>query len=185
MHTQERNRLQAGVPSATVLTLLQEHLTFLEDQLAQLERLIREHIERHPKLKAEQELLETIKGIGPITASKLVAQDLTRFADARAAVAYAGLNPQQHTSGKSLRHASSISRLGEGNLRRALFLPALSAWRFNPMIHEFCSRLEERGKLKMQIVVAAMRKLLCLAYGVLKSGKPFDPNYLNTRQLTV
>lgn len=184
MHTQEANRLQAGVPSVTVRQVLQDHLTFLEHQLDQLEQLIREHIDRHPQLKAHRELLESIPGVGPITAMTLVAQDLPRFEDARAVVAYAGLNPGQHTSGQSIRWASSISRMGASDLRHALYWPAISARRFNPLVRALCERLEQRGKLKMQIIVAAMRKLLCLAYGVLKSGRPFDPNYLNTRQLT-
>jgi transposase len=63
------------------------------------------------------------------------------------------------------------------SLRKALYMPALVAWRHNPVIKAFCERLSSQGKNGKLIVCAAMRKLLVLAYGVLKSGQPFDPNY--------
>jgi transposase len=176
MHTQESNRLKAGNPSPTVRALLREHLAFIDQQLKQLYQQIQDHIDRHPGLKAEQELLDSIQGVSTITAAKLVAQDLTRFEDARAAVAFAGLNPQRRDSGRSLGR-SQLSRMGRPDLRKSLYMPTLSALRCNPIIRQFGQRLAERGKLKMQVVAAAMRKLLCLAYGVLKTRRPFDPNY--------
>jgi transposase len=179
MHTQESNRLKAGNPSVTVLALLREHLAFIDQQLKQLYQQIQEHIDRHPGLKAEQELLDSIQGVSTITAAKLVAEDLTRFDDARAAVAFAGLNPQRRDSGRSLGR-SQLSRMGRPGLRKSLYMPTLSAMRCNPIIRQFSQRLTERGKLKMQVIAAAMRKLLCLAYGVLKTRRPFDPNYIAT-----
>jgi hypothetical protein len=62
-------------------------------------------------------------------------------------------------------------------LQKTLYFPAISARRFNPTIQAFCERLSQRDKHTMTIVGAAMRKLLCLALGVLKSDVPFDPNY--------
>jgi hypothetical protein len=55
----------------------------------------------------------------------------------------------------------------------------IAAKSHNPIIKTFCERLQERGKQTMVIIGAAMRKLLCLALGVLKSGQPFDPNYVH------
>src|SRR5262249_60247115 len=90
--------------------------------------------------------------------------------------AYAGLNPQQHQSGASVDRATRISKIGNVVLRAALYMPALSAMRYNPAIVALATRLKSRGRLKpKQIVVAAMRKLLGLCFGVLKTGKPFDP----------
>ena len=63
-----------------------------------------------------------------------------------------------------------------------MYFPALSAIRHNPIIIKLAQRLEKQGKAKMVIVGAAMRKLLQLAYGVLKSGQPFDPNYATKMQ---
>ena len=73
-------------------------------------------------------------------------------------------------------------KTGNANLRKALFMPALVAKKHNPIIDTFCKRLEDRGKQPKVIVGAAMRKLLHISYGVLKSGKAFDPNYLNNIQ---
>ncbi len=64
-------------------------------------------------------------------------------------------------------------------MRRALYFPAISAIRYNPLMRAFAKRLSARGKSKMTIVAAAMRKLLTLAYGVLKSERAFDPLYGN------
>jgi transposase len=69
-----------------------------------------------------------------------------------------------------------LSKTGNARLRRALYMPALSARRYNPIIKAFCQRLQQRGKRPMEIVGAAMRKLLHIVYGVLKSGKAFDPS---------
>ena len=91
-------------------------------------------------------------------------------------VAYAGLNPRQHQSGTSVDRATRISKIGNAVLRAALYMPALSAMRYNPAIVALVTRLKSRGRLKpKQIVVAAMRKLLVLCFDVLKTGKPFDP----------
>ena len=63
-------------------------------------------------------------------------------------------------------------------------MPAIVAWKHNPIIHAFCERLKNNGLKNMEIVVAAMRKLLHLVYGILKSGKPFDPLFLDHQEHT-
>ncbi|MGC9161915.1 MAG: IS110 family transposase, partial [Acidithiobacillus sp.] len=70
-----------------------------------------------------------------------------------------------------------IAKTGNALLRKVLFFPAVVAKKYNPLIAAFCNRLLLNGKRPMQAVVAAMRKLLHLAFGVLKSGKPFDPEF--------
>ena len=69
-----------------------------------------------------------------------------------------------------------MSKVGNSNLRRYLYMPALAAMFHNPVIAALRERLLARGKEKMVVVGAAMRKLLHIVYGVLKSGRPFDPN---------
>ena len=87
-------------------------------------------------------------------------------------VAYAGLNPRQHQSGTSVDRATRISKIGNAVLRAALYMPALSAMRYNPAIVALVTRLKSRGRLKpKQIVVAAMRKLLVLCFGVFRAFK--------------
>ena len=90
-------------------------------------------------------------------------------------VAYAGLNPSQHRSGTSIDRPTRISKLGNATLRSSLYMAALSAMRYDPAIIALVARLKQADRLKpKQIVVAAMRKLLVICFGVLKTGNPFD-----------
>ncbi|MBU2846398.1 IS110 family transposase, partial [Acidithiobacillus ferriphilus] len=101
---------------------------------------------------------------------------LERFHTVKQVVAYAGLNPRIRQSGQ-WAGKSPIAKTGNVLLRKALYLPAVVAKRHNPVIAAFCDRLLARGKRPMQVVIAAMRRLLHLAFGVLKSGQPFNPNF--------
>ncbi len=177
------NRLSAGVKSPAVRRQLEAQRAFCDEQLEQLQQLMRDHIDTHPDLKRRQALLDSIPGIGELTAAKLLARDLERFDDARALAAYAGLTPRNHTSGTSVRRRPQLSRIGPSRLRRDLYLPAVVATRYNPIIKALYERLRARGHCAMSALGAAMHKLLHLAYGVLKSGRPFDPNYALKTQL--
>lgn len=174
---QENNRLKSDNPSTLVQTMLEEHLRFLDQQIQDVQKRIEEHIHRHPDLKRQQELLLSIPGIGKKTPAKLLGENIQSFSDGRHLAAYAGLNPGQSRSGSSVRKRTKLSRIGRTGLRKALYFPAISAMRFNPVIQTFCDRLVDRHKQGMIVIAAAMRKLLCLALGVLKSGQPFDPHY--------
>ena len=103
--------------------------------------------------------------------------DISHFSNARQVAAFAGLVPRLRESGTSVRGRSRLSKVGSSRLRKALYFPAITALRFNPLIKAFGLRLSVQGKSKMLIIGAAMRKLLHLAYGVLKSQRPFDPNF--------
>src|SRR5438046_3528907 len=100
-----------------------------------------------------------------------------RYSSARQLAAHAGVTPKHHQSGESVKRASVMTKVGNARIRKALYFPAITAKRFNPIIREFCQKLEKRGKTKMAIIGAAMRKLLHQVFGVLKSGKVFDPHY--------
>ena len=185
MRTQEINRLAARVPSSTVRDNLQEHITFLDEQIAVLAQQVQAHIDHYPGLKKQRDLLDSIPGIGVVTAAKLLGENIQTFSSTRALAAYAGLNPQLGDSGSSVRRKPRLSKIGNSGLRKALYFPAISAKNHNPVIKAFCERLKERGKQTMVIIGAAMRKLLCLALGVLKSGQPFDPNHVQRRATTI
>jgi transposase len=176
----ERNRRQSGVPSSEVLKAIDDHIAFLDKQIAQLEQRIHDHIDRHPDLKRDKELLTSIPGLGDTTAAAFMAEvpDVSRFSQASQLDTYAGLTPGRRQSGSSLHSQGKLVKWGNPHLRAALFMPALLAHRYNPIIDTFRQRLLERGKKPMTIVIAVMRKLLHLMYGVLKNSKPFDPNYL-------
>jgi transposase len=184
MRTQENNRLKSGVPSKQVCSMLEEHLEFLDQQIRQIKKRIKQHIDQYPDLKRDHDLLITIPGIGDTTASKLLSENIQAFSDGRALAAFAGLNPSLCFSGTSVHHRGRLSRVGRSSLRKALYFPAISAMRFNPHIRSFCDRLAEKHKPSMVVIAAAMRKLLCLALGVLKSGLPFDPGYTQNAYAT-
>lgn len=181
----QRNRLEAiqasAQPSATVTSNLQEQIDFLSQQITAVKKQIQDHINQHPDLKQQRELLASIPGIGALTAAKLLAEfrDMRQFDNVRQIVAFAGLNPKQRQSGSSIRGKTHISKIGHAAIRATLYMAAISAKRFNPLLQPFIQRLEGRGLCGMEIVVAVMRKLLHLAFGILKSGQPFDPNYLD------
>lgn len=177
MRQMESNRLEAGVTASPVKESLLEHLKFLDQEIAHTEGLLRDHLDQHPTLREQRELLISIPGIGETTAAKLLAEilDVKLYKSARQLAAFAGLVPRLHESGSSVRHKARLSKTGAPRLRKALYFPAIAAIKYNPYIKAMSERLRERGKCPMQIIGAAMRKLMHIAYGVLKSGKPFDP----------
>ncbi len=178
MHTQEHNRLEAGGLTPEVERLLAEHLDFLGQKIEEVKRRIQAHIDQHPDLKSKQELLISIKGIGQLTAARLLGENIQEFSSTRALTAFSGLNPSKKESGSSVRGKERLSKVGNPYIRKALYFPAISAMHSNAVVKTFCERMAKRGKPKMVQIGAAMRKLLCLALGVLKSGIPFDPDYL-------
>jgi len=183
MRQQERNRLQSGQTTETVLQRLKAHIAFLDAQIEAVKQEIEDHIDHHPDLKQQRDLIASIKGIGHLTAAKLLAEipNIQAFDNPRQLVAFAGLNPRQYRSGSSIRGHSHISKIGCSAIRAALFMPAVVAKKTNPLMQPLVQRLHERGHCKMSIVVAVMRKLLHLVFGILKSGQPFDPNYLDQK----
>jgi transposase len=177
--TREKNRLQSGLESNIVQESIRVNLDFLKEQIAKLEDQIQAHINQHPSLKRDHELLISIKGIGAKTAAIILGElpQVDRFDNSGQVVAYGGLSPQQHQSGSSVHKKTKLTKMGNQRLKTTLYFPALTAIKCNPIIIKQSARLAEKGKEKMVIVGAAMRKLLQLAYGVLKSGQPFDPDY--------
>lgn len=175
MHQMESQRLEGA--AQPVVVSLEAVLAVLEQQIEQLHQQIREHIDQHPDLKRQSDLLTSIPGIGSATAAQLLCElgDWTRFESARAAAAYVGLVPRLRESGTSVKGQAHLCKLGNARLRKALYFPAMSALRYNPVLQAMGQRLKAAGKSKMAILGAAMRRLVHLAYGVLKSAKPFDP----------
>jgi transposase len=179
MKRMEENRLESSTTCQGVQASLQDHILYLEAQIETTRRQIQNHIQEHPDLARQSHLLRSIPGIGPITAAVVLAEigDFTHFQSARQVAAFAGLAPRLRESGTSVRGKPRLSKVGSPRLRKCLYFPAMTALRWNPLIKAFGLRLAAQGKCKMLIIGAAMRKLLILAYGVLKSDKPFDPNF--------
>jgi transposase len=139
----------------------------------------RPHINNHPGLKRQSKLLDSIPGIAETTAALLlsVITDITQYKSARQVAAYAGLVPRERQSGSRVRGQTRLSKIGNARLRRALYFPAITALRCNPFFQAWAEGLLKRGKSKMSVICAVMRKLVHLAYGVLKNGQPFDPEW--------
>jgi transposase len=175
----ERNRLSETKYPPIVQQDIQEHIMEIQHRIQFLQKTISHHIHQHPDLHKGFKLLCTIKGIGIITAAYLLAEigPIHYFKNARQLAAYAGLTPRHNFSGTSVRGKTPLSKRGNAALRNCLFMPAMVAKRYNPIIQAFSQRLATNGKTPMEIIGAAMRKLLHIVFGVLKSGKPFDPNF--------
>jgi transposase len=179
MRVMEENRLSSGITVEAVRGSVEEHLSYLGDEIKRCEELIRDHINNHPGLKQQSQLLDSIPGIGEATAALLLSEitDIKHYQSARQVAAYAGLVPRERQSGTSLRGRTRLSKIGNARLRRALYFPAITALRCSPFFQAWAQGLRERGKSKMSVICAVMRKLVHLAYGVLKSGKEFDPEW--------
>jgi transposase len=182
MLQQERNRLAGGISSASVKDSVEQHIDYLNEQITHTQSLIRDHIDQHPTLKQRRDLLTTIPGIGETTAAKFLAEivEINHYQSARQVAAFAGLVPKHRESGSSVRGRPKVCKVGTARLRKAMYFPAIVATHHNPIIKALSERLRERGKCPMVVIGAAMRKLIHIAYGVLKSGKPFDPRYGKT-----
>jgi len=176
MRQMEQNRLDTAAPS--VADSIRAILKSLDSELEATRERIRQHIDNDPDLKRRRGLLESISGIGEATAAHLLValSEHYGFDNAKQAVAHAGLAPKLSESGKWVGQ-TRLSKTGDPMLRKALYMPAVVAKRHNPAIRAFCERLKANGKKGKAVICAAMRKLMHIAYAVLKSGKPFDPKF--------
>lgn len=175
MHVQEQNRRYES--QGITLESVGRVMATLDDEIKHLEKQIKNHIDRHPDLRKQDELLRSIPGVGPTVSSYAIAWLRgERFDDARQAAAFVGLSPRHHQSGDSVRGKSSISRQGHSRLRKILYWPAMSAMRYNAAALGLAQRMDAAGKNKKVAIIAVMRKLVHWMIGVIKSGKPFDVN---------
>lgn len=146
----------------------------VEESIERIEKEIRLHLDMHPKVKKEVKLLETIAGVGWITSVLLTAimAGGARFKSAREAAAYVGLSVRENQSGNFCGR-SRLSKQGPPEIRKALYWPAITAIRHNPDVIDLYNRLTKRGKCNMVVIGAAMRKLVHIAFGVLKHGTKY------------
>ena len=176
IQTQEKNRIQVARPE--VIDNLNAHLKWLEQALQDVEKAIAQCIDDDPDLRNKRELLDSIPGLGERTIAVLLAycgQD-QRFDNARQFAAFAGLSVRLHESGTSVRGKPRLSKVGHAPLRRALYMPAMVALYRTAWGRAFRQRLSLNGKPPKLIIGAMMRKIAQVAFGVLASGKPFNPS---------
>jgi transposase len=177
MLQQERNRLHAGRMDAWIRSRVQQHVKQLDKDLQLIWKRILAHLKAYPSLKRQWRRLQTIRGIGPISAAAILAEvgEIERFEDPRALVSLAGLAVKRHDSGRSVHGKPKIDRHGRMGLRRILYMCARAALRWDAHMQRFAARLEARGKPLKVVQVAVMRKLLHIVYGVWKHDADYDP----------
>lgn len=186
MNAMQRNRLHAaGATETTPKIVIRELERSLAHQQRSIQRLTREALQliaSDDELQKRFELLLSFPGIAQTSALQLLGELVLLSPDfnVRQWVAYAGLDPRQYSSGKSVEKKVRISKVGNRHLRRALFMPALVAVRRNPQFRAYYRYLLAHGKLKMVALVAAMRKLLHGIYGVFQTREPFNAHKLFT-----
>jgi transposase len=178
--TMEKNRLHAVAATATTLRVIVQDLRRsvrgLESAIAKLSRAAHQILAATPELERRFRLLQSTPGIGAVSALQLLGElvSIPANCDVRQWVAYAGLDPRHYESGTSVHQKARISKLGNRHIRRALYMPALTAVRSAPPLRAFYLHLQARGKCKMVALVAVMRKLLHAIFGMFKHDAPFE-----------
>lgn len=170
----------AGLARKTFLKQVRQ----LDRQIKELDKAIAQFVSLSPHLQQQVALADSVPGVGLVTAATVIAElpPIDKIPQAAQAVALFGLDPMKKISGSSVDTKARLSRMGSRRGRKALYMPALVALRYNPIIRDLGQRLQKRGRTGKYVVVAAMRKLLRLIYGVLKQGQPFDLNW-HTRSI--
>lgn len=178
MRLAECNR--RDVAHASVIESIAGVIAELDAAIAQVKAQIAKTIDDDPDLKRRAQLLDTIPGLGEKSIAQLLAYigRPERFKNVKAVTAFASLTPLIRQSGTSLDKRRGTHPMGHQELKRALYFPAMVAGRHNPLVATFWNRLKAQGKPGKVIVVACMHKLLAIAYGVLRSGKPFNADHL-------
>jgi transposase len=174
MLTMERNRL-GSCADAAVRADVQDHIAWLSERIAQADKDLEKAIQDSPAWRAKEDLLQSIKGLGPVSSRTLLAAlpELGTLSNKQAA-ALAGLAPFADDSGK--RRGRRHIRGGRSEVRNVLYMAALSAARYNPVLRAFKDRLVRAGKGGRVILVAVARKLVVLANAVLRTGRRWDPS---------
>lgn len=176
----ERNRQEKADATDTpqlIRQSLADSIEFLSKQLIQLQKDIDDHIDRHPGLKNDMRLLQTIPAIGPRVGSNMLSVIHSHsFNSAEQLAAYLGLVPIERQSGSSVLGRAKLSKAGPARIRAVLYMAAIVAARYNPHVRAVYERMLARGKSKMSALGAAMRKLVHLCLGVIKTQRPYEPN---------
>jgi len=159
---------------------LADSIVFLVKQLAELQQVIDEHIDKHPGLQKDMALLQSIPAVGPqVGGNMLSVMHSHHFNSAEQLAAYLGLVPVERQSGSSVLGRARLSKAGPARIRAVLYMAAIVATRCNPHVKAIYERLLARGKSKMSALGAAMRKLVHLCFGVLKTQQPYEHDHAN------
>ena len=172
MVTAEKNRAQTAL--GAMKEQIERHIAWLQSEIEQLEHDINQAIMADPAWQETSERLQSMPGVGAVTAATLVAElpELGRLNRQKIA-ALVGLAPFNHDSGK--RRGQRRIFGGRASVRTVLYMAALSAIRCNPVIRTFYQRLVANGKVKKVAITACMRKILVILNTMLKTGQAWHP----------
>lgn len=163
-----------------VKQLINKHILFLDKQIKETMSKIETIVNGNKFLSKSFNLLITVDGISHNVAWRILSElnyETINDITPKSLVAHAGLSPRENSSGGNTYGKTSISKMGKTDLRKVMYMPALSCIRHQNYFSEFYQHLLEQGKPKKVAVVAVMRKMLLTAMGVLKTQKPFDPKW--------
>jgi transposase len=177
MLTAEKNRLSTASPA--MQAHIANHITWLETAIRALEAQISQAIKANPAWAETAKRVDSVPGIGFITAATLVA-DLPELGqlNRQKIAALVGVAPFNHDSGKQRGKRRIFG--GRTSVRSVLYRATLSAIRHNPVIKEFYQRLLNKGKLKKVALTACMRKLLVILNTIVKTGQDWTPSKSST-----
>jgi len=179
LRTQEKNRLHAVSSSRHLGTIVRQDLErsirHLDRSLERLQKQAQQLVATDSQLQLAWTCLTSVKGVAAKSAIQILGElcVLPHDMTARQWVAHAGLDPRHIESGTSVHKPARISRVGNRYLRAALYMPALTATRFEPHVRAFHDQLLARGKKPLQVIVAIMRKLLHSFHAMLSDGTCF------------
>lgn len=177
MLSQEKNRLHTT--PATTQAHVEKHILWLMEELSQIEKEISTLIDSTEEWRQKADLLDSFKGVGKVTIMTLLAKMPELGAVNRQEIAaLAGLAPYNKDSG--YRRGKRRIFGGRADVRQVLYMATLSAIKSNPQIKTFYTRLVEAGKPKKVAVTAAMRKMLTILNAILRTGKPWQANFMST-----
>jgi transposase len=182
-----KNRLEAAEASPwTPAGLLQSLRRAIAEREAEVERVEteeRRYVDEHPKLRFQVGLLLSIPSVGWKSALVVLSEcpPVERCRSAKSWVGYCGLHPARRQSGK--KATGGLSRQGPAHVRSVLYMTGVVALRWNAAVRDLGERLRGRGKTGLELVVAAMHKVLRQCFGVLAHGQPFDPGRAGSRVL--
>lgn len=177
MRTQESNRL--GLSSGVTRKQIKTHIAWLDRAIGALDTDLTAKLRTSAAWRARDDLLQSMKGVGPITSGTLMSAlpELGRL-DRRAIAALVGVAPFNRDSG-TLRGRRAIYG-GRARVRSVLYMAATSAVRTNPVIRTCYQRLIQRGKPHKVAMVACMRKMLTILNAMARTNTPWTPNFQET-----
>ena len=175
-----KEKAEVAKESPLIQQSITDSITFIVAQLKKIQSQIDDHIDQDPTLKNDLELLQSIPAIGPQSSTQLLAiMHGHTFNSAEQLAAYLGVIPVERQSGSSLNGRAKLSKSGPSHLRAILYMAAVVAVQYNPHVKAIYERLLAKGKTRMSALGAAMRKLVHLCFGVLRTQQKYQPDYQN------